>query len=72
MVVNDTKVYLKMKNKSSLNIEKRLLNEKKRIIIVIINHKNTLIFSTHKILYSFRKFVFVGQARGFFLEVFAR
>ena len=41
MVVNVTKIYPKMKNKSLLSIEKKILqNEKKRFIIIIKKHFN--------------------------------
>ena len=42
MVVNVTKIYPKMKNKSLLSIEKKkiLQNEKKRFIIIIKKHFN--------------------------------
>ena len=36
MVLNDTKIYQKMKNKSLLSIEKILQNKKKYLIIIII------------------------------------
>ena len=38
MVVIDTKIYQKMKNKSCLSIEKNIKNKKKRLIIIIRNY----------------------------------
>ena len=38
MVVNNTKTYQNMNNKSLLSIEKILSNEKKRIITIIRNY----------------------------------
>ena len=38
MVVKDTKIYLNMKNKSLLSIEKILQNEKKHLIIFKRNY----------------------------------
>ena len=47
MVVKDTKIFEKMKNKSWLSIEKILQNEKKRFIKIIENyfHLEKLFFS---------------------------
>ena len=38
MVVNDVKIYQKMKNKGFLSIEKILFNEKNNLIIIIRNY----------------------------------
>ena len=40
MLAKDTNIYLKIKNKSWLNLKKKILrNEKKRVTIISIRHK---------------------------------
>ena len=59
MAGNDTKIYQKVRNKSWLNIEKILKNEKKRLTTISIRNKKLFIFSSnYKILFLIREFCF--------------
>ena len=77
MVVNDTKIYQKMENKSYLSIEKLFQNEKKtpnynykkplflKVMILLI--KNIKIFF-EKFLLTYKKYFFRKNVRHFNLE----
>ena len=56
MIMNNTKIYWKMKNKSLMSIKKKLYNEKKRLIIIIRKYYFKVRFSPSKqnLLYLFQ------------------
>lgn len=48
MLAKDTNIYQKIKNKSWLNLKKKILrNEKKRVTIISIRHKRFFFFPSY-------------------------